>query len=160
MKERTSYVFDYLPRTADVVKNIKRTDVFFFQEETTDLLKPISNANHVTNVSLRNTIFLSQKVVKLFYKRSQSLTASFKLLEANYDPSTSAKLGDQRVKVSRTSTTGIFNLLVPRKYGHETGDHPLWNKVKFIDRDPHVQGQKRYSHTSSYYKQHPQGWWT
>lgn len=123
-------------------------------------MKPISNENHVTNVSLRNTNFLSQKVVKLFYKRSQSLTASFKLLEANYDPSTSAKLGDQRVKVSRTSTTGIFNLLVPRKYGHETGDHPLWNKVKFIDRDPHVQGQKRYSHTSSYYKQHPQGWWT
>lgn len=30
MKERTSYVFDYFPRTADVVKNIKRTDVFFF----------------------------------------------------------------------------------------------------------------------------------
>lgn len=70
MKERTSYVFDYLPRTADVVKNIKRTDVFFFQEETTDLLKPISNANHVTNVSLRNKLFEPKSSETFLQKKS------------------------------------------------------------------------------------------
>ena len=41
------------------------------------------------------------------------------------------------------NTTGIYDSPVPRpppflhEHAHKTGHYPLWNEVKFIDRDPH-----------------------
>ena len=35
------------------------------------------------------------------------------------------------IRLSRTQTSAVS------ERGNETGHHPLWDEVKFIDRDPH-----------------------
>ena len=42
---------------------------------------------------------------------------------------TSARLED--IPLTRTQTSAAS------EHAHNTGHHPLWNEVKFIDRDPH-----------------------
>jgi len=38
---------------------------------------------------------------------------------------------DQDIRLARNQTFAIS------EHTHNTGHHPLWNEVKFIDRDPH-----------------------
>ena len=58
----------------------------------------------------------------------------------NAEKSTSGKQEDLCMRESK-NTTGIYDSPVPRPppflHAHKTGHYPLWNEVKFIDRDPH-----------------------
>jgi len=35
------------------------------------------------------------------------------------------------IRLAHTQTFAVSD------HAHETGDYPIWNQVKFIDRDPH-----------------------
>ena len=41
------------------------------------------------------------------------------------------KKHDRDIRLARTQTSAVC------EHAHETGHYPIWNKVKFIDRDPH-----------------------
>ena len=38
---------------------------------------------------------------------------------------------DRDIRLARTQTSAVS------EHAHNTGHQPLWNEVKFIDRDPH-----------------------
>ena len=39
---------------------------------------------------------------------------------------------DREIRLARTQTSAVS------EHAHKTGHYPLWNEVKFIDRDPHM----------------------
>ena len=41
---------------------------------------------------------------------------------------------DRDIRLARTHTSAVF------EHAHEIGHYPIWDKVKFIDRDPHCSG--------------------
>ena len=51
---------------------------------------------------------------------------------------------DRDIRLACTQTSAVS------EHAHKTGHYPLWNEVKFIDRDPHwYKGQRSYSHKTS-----------